>query len=288
VPVGFLDTGASCPISDRIKDFLRLYFSKWAICIDVAGGGTMETHFYDTTCAYVKGDGDTWLLLVQDDVLYVPQAGEGLLSLCKIKAVNFKCTLHKRVLSLLYAGSERMDQVALVVTAVNDVFPIMVKSMKRSEADARQVNEVLMAHSGTSTPLRKLAFAAFPLVVGAKQVGEANIVKGEGEGYINHCKLGHRAGAAARMGLANIPPGICPACMATGMPNLKEPDEGKRRAEHFLQYVIVDAQGPFPASVRGNRYWVAVVDVHTKLKMSFPAPTLKAAIKFLDHVLKCE
>jgi hypothetical protein len=76
--------------------------------------------------------------------------------------------------------------------------------------------------------------------------------------------------------------------MATGMPNLKEPDEGKRRAEHFLQYVVVDAQGPFPASVRGNCYWVAVVDVHTKLKMSFPAPTLKAAIEFLDHVLKRE
>jgi hypothetical protein len=131
-----------------------------------------------------------------------------------------------------------------------------------------------------------LAFSALARVVGVKQVDEANLVKGEGEGYINHSKFGHRAGAAARMGLADIPPGTCPAGMATGMPNLKEADEGKRRAEHILQYVIVDAQGPLPISIRGNRYRVAVVDVHTKLKMSFPAPTLKAAIKFLDHVLK--
>jgi hypothetical protein len=288
MPLAFLDTGSSSTISDRIKDFLRLHYSKRAIVIDVAGGGTLKTHFYGTTCTYVKGHSDTWLLLVQDDVLYVPQAGEGLLSLCKITAVRYKCTLHERVLNLLYADTKRMDQVALIVTAVNDVFPIMVKSMKHSEADARQVNEVLTAHSGTPTPSCNLAFAAFPRVVGANQVGEANLVKGEGEGYINHCKLGHRAGAAARMDLADIPPGNCPTCMATGMPNLKEPDEGNRRAEHFLQYVIVDAQGPFPANVRGNRYWVAVADVHTKLKISFPALTLKAAIKFLDHVLKRE
>jgi hypothetical protein len=76
--------------------------------------------------------------------------------------------------------------------------------------------------------------------------------------------------------------------MIAGMPSLKEPDEGKRTAEHPFQYMAIDAQGPLPESIRGNRYWVAVIDICTKLKLSFPAPTLKAAMKILDHVLKRE
>jgi hypothetical protein len=111
-----------------------------------------------------------WSWCVQEDnVLYVPQAGEGLLSPCKITTVRYKCTLHKRVLHLLYADIERMDQVALVVIGVNDVFPIMVKSMKRSEADARQVNEVLMTHGGTPTPLLVLACLLGPRAGGGRQ-----------------------------------------------------------------------------------------------------------------------
>jgi hypothetical protein len=54
MPRSFFDIGFSCTISDRIEDFLRMYHSKRAIVIDVAGGGTMETHFYGTTCTYVK------------------------------------------------------------------------------------------------------------------------------------------------------------------------------------------------------------------------------------------
>jgi hypothetical protein len=244
MPLAFLESGASSSISGRSKDFVYLCFSERAICIDTADGGTMETHFYGTTCTYVKGDDDKWLVLVQDNVLYVTQAGEDLLSLGKIMVVRYKCTLHERELRLLDVDFKRMDQVALIVTAVNDVFPILVKSMKRSEADARQVNEVLLAHGGALSLVPELAFSAFPRVVGAKQVGEANLVNGEGEGYINHSRFGLRSGAAARMSLADIPPGTYPACMATGMPNPKERDEGKRRAEYFLQYFIVDAQGP--------------------------------------------
>jgi hypothetical protein len=72
------------------------------------------------------------------------------------------------------------------------------------------------------------------------------------------------------------------------MTDVLEADDGHRVAEHFLQYVVVDAQGPFPVSIRGNRYWVAVVDVCTGLKMSFPAPTLAMAVPMLDHVLTRE
>ena len=50
----------------------------------------------------------------------------------------------------------------------------------------------------------------------------------------------------------------------------------------------MDAQGPFPTSVRGNCYWFAVIDVATKLKLSYAAPTLKEDLKMLDHVLKRE
>jgi hypothetical protein len=48
---------------------------------------------------------------------------------------------------------------------------------------------------------------AFPRVVTAKHVGEENLPPGQGEGYINHVKLGHRAGAPGRLGLVDIAPG---------------------------------------------------------------------------------
>jgi hypothetical protein len=41
-------------------------------------------------------------------------------------------------------------------------------------------------------------------------------------------------------------------------------------------------------SIRGYRYWFAVVDVCTKLKLSFGAPTLVAGMKTLDYVLARE
>jgi hypothetical protein len=47
-------------------------------------------------------------------------------------------------------------------------------------------------------------------------------------------------------------------------------------------------QGPFPVSIRGYRYWFAVVDVCTKLKLSFGAPMLVAGMKTLDYVLTRE
>jgi hypothetical protein len=53
------------------------------------------------------------------------------------------------------------------------------------------------------------------------------------------------------------------------MVDLKEEDEGHHTAEHFLQYIVVNPQGPFPISIRGCRYWFAVPDVCTKLKLSF-------------------
>jgi hypothetical protein len=79
------------------------------------------------------------------------------------------------------------------------------------------VNEVLVTHGGAPTPSRILAFPAFPRVVGAKEVGELNLVKGEGEGYINHCK---------------------------------EPDEGKRRADHFPPSIVAPPLDmPIPKTV---------------------------------------
>jgi hypothetical protein len=41
-------------------------------------------------------------------------------------------------------------------------------------------------------------------------------------------------------------------------------------------------------SIRGYRYWFAVVDVCTKLKLSFGAPMLVAGMKTLDYVLTRE
>jgi hypothetical protein len=41
-------------------------------------------------------------------------------------------------------------------------------------------------------------------------------------------------------------------------------------------------------SIRGHRYWFAVVDVCTKLKLNFGAPTLVAGMKTVDYVLTRE
>jgi hypothetical protein len=270
-----------------ISDVIQLYYVKTPFVIDTAQDGvSMTTNLYDTTRTSAGGDHGAWLLLTQEDsdVLFVSSASEDLLSLGQITSVRYKATIYAGVLQLLFADLTRMDEVALSVTAVNDVFPINLRSTERTDAEIKQVSNTLQAHIKKAGK----AYLAFLRVVTAKHVGEENLPAGQGQAYINHCIYGHRAGAPGRLGLPNIPLGACMACMMTGMPNLMEPDEGKRTAEHFLQYVVVDAQGPFPTSIRGIRYWVAVVDTCTKLKLSFPPPTLTAAMKILDHMLKRE
>jgi hypothetical protein len=192
--------------------------------------------------------------------------------------------MHAGMLKLLYADPSRKDEVALAVSAVNNVFPIKVRNAERTDTEKMQVTHQLQAHAKVTDK----ACTAFPRLVTAKHIGEENLPVGQGQAYINHCKFGHKAGRAGRLGLPDIQPGTCASCMIAGMPNLKEPDKGKRTAEHPFQYMAIDAQGTLPMSIRGNCYWVAVIDICTKLKLSFPAPTLTAAMKILDHVLKRE
>jgi hypothetical protein len=217
-------------------------------------------------------------------VLFVPGASEDLISLGKLTKVSYTGVMHAGILKLLYADASRKDKVALAVSTVNNVFPIKVRNAERTDAEIMQVTHKLQAHAKVTDQAR----TAFPRLVTAKHIGEEKLPVGQGQAYINHCKFGHKAGRAGRLGLSDIPPGTCASCMIAGMPNLKEPDEDKRTAEHTFQYMAIDTQGSLPVSIRGNRNWVAVIDICTKLKLSFPAPTLQAAMKILDHVLKRE
>jgi hypothetical protein len=264
---------------------VHLHYSKVPYVIDTAANGaTMSTHFWGTTRTWAGGDNAKWVMLVRDGVLYVPEAQEDLMSLGKVTQFSFKAIIHAGILELKYADASRADEVAITITAVNDVFPFLLRSADRTDEEAEQVNGVLRAHGKA----KYKACIAFPRVVTAKHDGEEDFKSGQGQGYINHCKLGHRSGAPGRIGLADIQPGTCASCVFTGMVDLKEPDDGRRTAEFPLQIMAVDAQGPYVASIRGHRFWVCVVDVCTKYKMSFPAPTLTEALKTLDYVIKRE
>ena len=69
------DSGCSMSISMDINDFVQLFFVQNPFLIDTAQVGvTMSTHFYGTTRTWAGGDLDSWLLLTQEDVLFVPSA----------------------------------------------------------------------------------------------------------------------------------------------------------------------------------------------------------------------
>ena len=145
-------------------------------------------------------------------MLFVPQASEDLLFLGKITEVCYKAIVYKNVLELVDDDAARMNQVAPKVSAVNSVFSLSLWAAERSEAIDHQVNETLQKHGAAP----EKALSAFPRVVSAKHVGEENMQEGQGQAYINHCKFGHKfkAGAAARLGLIDIPSGTCPrACL---------------------------------------------------------------------------
>jgi hypothetical protein len=166
----------------------------------------------------------------------VPEASGDLLSLGKVTRFSFKALLHVGKLNLIYADPERLGEVTLSITAVNDVYPISLTAAKRADAETRQVQETLRLHRKFISK----AFSAFPRVLTVKHIGEEKLPEGEGEAYLNHVRFGHRVGAPGRVGRVDIAPGTCPSCLLTGMVDLKEKDEGHRTAEYFLQYIVVN------------------------------------------------
>jgi hypothetical protein len=214
-----------------VDDFIQLFHKEDPYLIDTAQDGIMmKTHFHGTIHTWAGGDRGEQLLLTQEDVLWVPEATGDLLSLGKLTRFSFKALLHAGKLDLIYACPERLDKVALSITAVNDVYPISLRSAKRSDAEVRQVQETLRRHRKAIS----MAYSAFPRVVTVKHIGEEILPEGEGEAYLNHVRFGHRVGAPGRVGRVDIAPGTCPSCLLTGMVDLKEPDEGHRTAEYFL------------------------------------------------------
>jgi hypothetical protein len=158
------------------------------------------------------------------------------MSLGKLTRISFKVLLHAGKLDLIYGDPERLGEVALSITAVNDVYPLNLTGAKRADAETREAQETLYLHRKF---IRK-AFPAFPRVVTVKHIGEEKLPEGEGEAYLNHVHFGHRIGAPGRVGRVDIASGTCPSCILTGMAVLKEKDEGHRTAEYFLQYIVVD------------------------------------------------
>jgi hypothetical protein len=257
----YADSGCSSSnICVDSRDFVHLHYSKVPYVIDTAANGaTMSTNFWGTTRTWAGGDNDKWVMLVQDGVLYVPEATEDLMSLSKVTQLSFKAIIHAGILelkTLTRVAPARWPSPSLqsTMSSLSCFAPRTGRTKRRSKSTAFCVR--------MARPRTNKACIAFPLVVTAKHDGEEDFKSGQGQGYINHCKLGHRSGAAGRVGLADIQPGTC-ACMFTGMVDFKEIDNGRRTAEFPLQIVVVDAQGPYIASIRGHRYWVCVVDVCT-------------------------
>jgi hypothetical protein len=70
-----------------------MYYTKAPFVIDTAqDGATMETHFIGTTRTWAGGDDDTWLLMTQEGVLFVPGASEDLISLGKLTKVSTRAS----------------------------------------------------------------------------------------------------------------------------------------------------------------------------------------------------
>ena len=282
----YADSGASRTIVTKLDSFVYLRYSKEPFLIEAANGHVMRTHLVGTVRIQLKGDGGAWSDFTLTDVLYLPEAAGDLLSLGRLTASTYKATMHASVLEILHADPDRSQAPVLSVTAQNNVWPVSVRAGRRTPSEVDCVAKVASAHGVELA--KDSAFAAVPRVVTPRHVGADVLETYEGEGYINHCKAGHRPGAAARAGLPDIPAGTCPHCMVAGMSNIPEADDGHRVAEYYMQYILVDAQGPFPVSVRGHRYWISVIDVKTQVRLSFPSPTLQLALVQLDAVLARE
>jgi hypothetical protein len=153
------DSGCSSSISKDVDDFIQLFYKEDPYLIDTAQDGVMmKTHFYGTTRTWAGGDRGEKLLLTQEDVLWVPEASGDLLSLGKLTRISFKALLHAGKLDLIYANPERLGEVALSITAANDVYPVSLTAAKRADAETRQVQETLRLHRKFISK----AFSAFP------------------------------------------------------------------------------------------------------------------------------
>ena len=317
------DSGASRSMFGLLDSFVDLHWHAQPFKIEVANGQHIFAHFSGTARVEMRGADGKWHQVVVQNALWTPDIAGDLLSIGRLTFDLYQVRIHGGVMHIdrRKEGKEWVEMLA--IESENFVFPITTRASERTNAEVSQIAETVLKgryhghveakivrkyerlatesakratvvsiaqelHTSEANMRDQKAAPAVAKEIGADAVPPAEFTDNPalGQGFLNHCRFGHIAGAAARMGLPDIAPGTCPHCNISKMQHLKSADDGHRVAEFCMQYLLVDVQGPFITSVLGDEYWTGVVCAHCSMWLGYAHPTLKLGLTQLDALIR--
>lgn len=253
----YADTGASSHMSDQLSLFRNLKSIRLRIVR--VGGGVMYCRQKGTVNVVCK-DGSRMLL---SDVLYVPGLGVNLLSARRTCEAGLK---------------GRFDPQYMY---------FQKKNIKIIEAKMRNGMYVI-AH--VADGYEDTAFPSTEILEGTKAIKD-QLTPNEMENYLlwhrrfNH--LGpdkirnlHKVTTLGKPIKVPTKREICEVCVLTKMTN-RTPKELSPHKSGRLQLIQFDIAGPFQKSIRGNRYFILIIDSWTRANWVLPLKRKSDAIPMM-------
>ncbi|KAF7567667.1 hypothetical protein PtrM4_142580 [Pyrenophora tritici-repentis] len=247
------DTGASSHMSDQPSLFRQMIKIKRRLVR--VGGGELHADWKGEAQMVCKDGSSIWL----SDVLLVPNLGVNLLSGRRICAAGLKGRFNSHTLSF------RLGKKTIIKATMDDGLYVVSHI-----ADGYQ--ETAFPGTELDTPAQDTEVLHTP--------DESELKAGEKERYLLYHRRFAHLGPAKIAKLHEVTTlekkiqvpekkEICEVCALTKMRN-SIPKQLRDHKDEKLALVQFDVAGPFPTSLRGNRWFLLIIDSYTRKNWVVP------------------
>jgi hypothetical protein len=253
-----VDTGATSHMSDQ-RSLFRFLRPIKPRRVKVGGGELKAEYMGDAELVCMDGSS-----MVLADTLYVPGIGVNLLSVRRLCQAGMRFSGNKDKLYLKHNKNKivtaKMINGLYITTHIADGYKEMAfESIELDETPAAQINETIPLLTREPAEDRS---------------DDEAVKKSDLERYLKyHQRFAHLGPNKIRNlhkvttleKRVKVPRNldVCDVCALTKMKN-KIPKELSPWSNEILGQIQFDVAGPFPASIRGNQWFLLIIDVYTR------------------------
>ena len=264
------DTACTSHMSDKRFLFSQLTPIKRR-CIRV-GGGMMFADFRGVA-KLVYEDGSSTLL---PDALYVPGLGVNLLSAKRLCEAGLKGSFDDKSMYFKMGNKimvhSKMDQGLYIVKHVSKELDGLIavhdayKSLSAIDIDPVSTNTKLPSHRSNNQLMQNHTLSSEYL---EKEIGKTDldryILWHKRFSHLGPDKLRNLHKVTTLREAIKVPKigEVCEVCQLTKMTN-RIPNSLSEHKDQRLALIHLDVAGPFPKSLRGNRYFMLIVDSYSR------------------------